>query len=43
MGVMIDSDLEQYIDKDYYNKPCKIANGEKCKYYDNIVRKTAGF
>ena len=31
IGVMIDPDLEQYIDEDYHNKPCKIANGEKCK------------
>ena len=42
-GVMIDKDLKQYIDEDYYNKPCKIADGEECQYYDNIVRKTAGF
>ena len=42
-GIMIDKNLNQVVDSEYYNKPCKIANGEKCKYYDNIARKTAGF
>ena len=40
---MIDKELNQYIDNDFYNKPCKVANGDKCKYYDNLVRKIAGF
>ena len=43
IGVMIDKELNQYVDSDFCNKPCKIANGDDCKYYDNIVRKIAGF
>ena len=42
-GIMIDEELNQFVDSNFCNKTCKIADGDDCKYYDNIVRKIAGF
>lgn len=36
-GIMIGKLLQQWIDKDLYNKTCKIKKGEECQYYKNIV------
>jgi hypothetical protein len=40
-GVMIGNYLQQWIDKEYYNKSCKIKEGKSCNYYNNIVEPIA--
>ena len=42
-GIMIDKELNQFIDPKHHNKPCTVANGKECKYYEKVVRKVAGF
>ena len=36
-GIMIGKHLEQWIDQDLENKPCKIKSGKECEYFNKIV------
>ncbi len=41
IGVIISDKLQQRVDSELQNKPCLIANGEKCNYYNKCVKPVA--
>jgi len=41
IGVIIGGKLQQKIDSDLEGKPCLIANGKKCDYYNKCVKPIA--
>ena len=38
LGGMINSQLQQWLDDDLYNKPCLIKEGKECEYFDKFVK-----
>ena len=37
-GVMIGRYLQQWIDREYYNKTCKLTQGQDCQYYNQCIK-----
>ncbi len=42
-GVMIGGKLQQWVDKAFADKPCVVAKGKECDYYNRCVKPVVGF